>query len=69
MNESESKSLRCVGCFGTPWIIQFMEFFSLEHWSGYPFPSPWDAPNPGMEPKSPALKADFLPAEPQGKLL
>ena len=32
-----------------------------------PFPSPGDLPNPGIEPRSPALQADYLPAEPQGK--
>jgi len=32
-----------------------------------PFPSPGDLPNPGIEPKSPALQADSLPAEPPGK--
>ena len=32
-----------------------------------PFPSPGDLPNPGIEPRSPALRADSLPAEPQGK--
>jgi len=31
------------------------------------FPSPRDLPNPGIEPRSPALQADSLPAEPQGK--
>ena len=31
------------------------------------FPSSWDLPNPGIEPRSPALQANFLPAEPQGK--
>ena len=31
------------------------------------FPSPGDLPNPGMEPRSPTLQADSLPAEPQGK--
>ena len=44
-----------------------MEFSSPEHWSGYIFPSPGDLPNPGIEPRSPALQADSLPAEPQGK--
>ena len=34
-----------------------------------PFPSPGDHPNPGIEPRSPALQADSLPAEPQGRLL
>ena len=33
--------------------------------TGYPFPSPGDLPNPGIEPKSPTLQADSLPAEPQ----
>ena len=37
-------------------------------WNGHPFPSPGDLPNPEMEPRSPALQADSLPAEPQGKL-
>ena len=31
------------------------------------FPSPEDLPNPGIEPRSPALQVDSLPAEPQGK--
>ena len=34
---------------------------------GCPFPSPGDLPNPGIKPRSPALQADSLPAEPQGK--
>ena len=33
----------------------------------YPFPSPGDLPNPRIEPRSPALQADSLPAEPQGQ--
>ena len=44
-----------------------MEFSRPEYWSGHPFPSPEDLPNPGIEPRSPALQADSLPAEPQGK--
>ena len=44
-----------------------MEFSRPEYWSGKPFPSPGDLPNPGIEPRSPALQADSLPAEPQGK--
>ena len=38
-----------------------------EYWSGLPFPSPGDLPNPGLEPRSPALRADTLPSEPPGK--
>ena len=44
-----------------------MEFSRPEYWSGYPFPSPGDFPNPGIKPRSSALQADSLPAEPQGK--
>ena len=39
-----------------------------EYWSGWPFPSPGDIPNPGIEPGSPALQADALLSEPPGKL-
>ena len=44
-----------------------MEFFRPEYCRGYPFPSPGDLPNPGIEPRSPTLQADSLSAEPQGK--
>ena len=44
-----------------------MEFSKPEYWSGQPFPSPGDLPNPGIEPRSPVLQADSSPAEPQGK--
>ena len=37
----------------------------MEFWSEQPFPSPGDLPNPGLEPRSPTLQADSLPAEPQ----
>ena len=40
-----------------------MEFSRQEYWSGLPFPSPRDLPNPGIEPRSPALQADSLPSE------
>ena len=45
-----------------------MEFSRPEYWSGKPFSSPGDLPNPEVEPRSPSLQADSLPAEPQGKL-
>ena len=44
-----------------------MEFSRPQHCSGYHFPSPGDLPNPGIEPMSPALQVDSLPAEPPGK--
>ena len=37
-----------------------MKFSSQEYWNGLPFPSPGDFPDPGMEPRSPTLQADFL---------
>ena len=49
------------------WTIQSMEFSRPEYWSGQPFPSPGDLLNPGIKPRSPALQAYSLPAEPQGK--
>ena len=45
----------------------FPGFLRPEYWSGYPFPSPGDISNPRIEPRSPTLQADSLPAEPQGK--
>ena len=41
--------------------------FLDEYWSGLPFPSPEDLPNPGIEPSSPTLQADTLSSEPPGK--
>ena len=53
---------------GTPWTVAhqaplFMGFSRQEYWSGLPFPSPGDLPDPGIEPGSPALWADPLPTE------
>jgi len=44
-----------------------MEFSRQEYWSALPFTSPGDLPDPGIEPKSPALQADALAFEPPGK--
>ena len=44
-----------------------MGFSRQEYWSGVPFPSPGDLPDPGIEPGSPALEADALPSEPPEK--
>ena len=44
-----------------------MGFSRQEYWSGLPFPSPGDLPDPGIEPGSSALQADSLPTELQGK--
>ena len=44
-----------------------MGFSRQEYWSGLPFPSPGDLPNPGIELWFPALQADSLPSQPPGK--
>ena len=67
------KSLSCVGLFATPWIVAYQAplsigFSSQGYWSGLPFPSPGDLPNPGIKPWSPTLPADALPFEPPGKV-
>ena len=46
-----------------------MGFSRQEYWSRLPFPSPRDLPDPEREPRSSALQADSLPAEPQGKIV
>ena len=44
-----------------------MEFSRQEYWSGLPFPSPENLPNPGIKPVSPALTGRFFTTEPPGK--
>ena len=44
-----------------------MGFSKQRYWSGLPFPSPGDLPNPGVEPGSPALQADSLLTELPGE--
>ena len=70
--ESEVKSLSRVQLFATPWTVAHqappsMGFSRQEYWSGLPFASPGDLPDPGIEPRFPALQADALTSEPQGK--
>ena len=64
---SEVKSLSHFQLFVTPWTVAHqappsMGFSRQEYWSGLSFPSPGDLPNPGIEPRSPALQADVLTA-------
>ena len=66
------KLLSRVQLFATPWTVAHQAPLSMgssrqEYWSGLPFPSPGDLPNPGIEPGSPALQADALSSEPPGK--
>ena len=48
-------------------LLRPWDFSRQECWSGLPFPSPGDLPDPEIEPVSPALQADALPSEPPGK--
>ena len=66
------KSLSRVQLFAISWTVAYqaslsMGFSRQEYWSGLPFPSPADLPDPGIEPRSPALQTDALPSEPPGK--
>ena len=70
--KNERKSFSRVWLFTTPWTAVpqaplSMGFSRQEYWSGLPFPSPGDLPDPGIEPESPALQADALTFEPPGK--
>ena len=69
---NEVKFLSRVRLFATPWTVAYqappsMGFSRQEYWSGLPFPSPGDLPNPGIKPGSPVLQTDALPSEPPGK--
>ena len=60
-----------VQLFGTPWTVArqtslSMGFSRQEYWSGLPFPPPGDLPDPGIEPRCPALKVEST-TEPLGK--
>ena len=68
-----AQSLSHVQLLVTPWTVACqaplsMGFSRQEYWSGLPFPSPEDPPNPGIKPRSPELQADSLPTELRGKL-
>ena len=65
------QSLSYVRLFATRQAPPSMGFSRQEYWSGLPFPSLEDIPNPGIEPvspESPALQKDSLPSEPPGFL-
>ena len=66
-------SLSHAQLFAIPWTAAhqaslFMGFSRQGYWSGLPFPSPGDLPDPGIKPRSPALQARSLPTELPGKL-
>ena len=59
-DKKKVKSLSHVQLFAIPWTVAYnaplsMGFSRKEYWSGLPYPSPGDLPNPGIEPGSPAL--------------
>ena len=65
---SEVKFLSRIQLFVTPWTVanqapRPMGFSRQEYWSGWPFPSPGDLPDSGIEPGYPALQTDTLPSE------
>ena len=71
MSEGSLKSEVTQSCrlFVTAWTVASqapppMGFSRPECWSGLPFPSPGDLPDPGIKPRSPALQADALPSKP-----
>ena len=64
----EVKLLSRVRLFATPWTVaykasQSMEFSRQEYWSGLPFPSPGNLPDPRIDPRSPVLHVDSLQFE------
>ena len=66
------KFLSHVRLFATPWTLAHqappsMGLSRQEYWSGLPFPSPGDLPDPEIKPRSTALQADTLNSEPPGK--
>ena len=72
MHMKRCSMLTCFRLFGTPWTVAHqaplsMGFPRQEYWSGLPFPSPGDLPDPGIELASASLQADSLPTEPLGK--
>ena len=62
-----SDSLRPRGLYVAYQAPPSMGFSRQEYWSGVPFPSPGDLPDPGIEPRFPAFQADALTSEPPGK--
>ena len=66
------KSLSRIRLFATPWTVAHqaplsMGFSRQEYWSGLPFPSSGDLPDPRIKLSSPALQADSLTSELPGK--
>ena len=74
VSENKVKLLSRVRLFATSWTVArqaslFRRFSRQEYWIGLPFPSPGDLPDPGIEPRFPALQGDALTSEPPRKLI
>ena len=72
LNVDESESEVAQSC-PTPWTVAHqappsMGFSREEYWSGVPFPSPGELPDPGIKPASPALAGECFAAAPPGEL-
>ena len=74
--QNENVMSPCVQLFATPWTVTLqaplsMGFSRQEYWSGLPFSSPGDLPDPGIKLKSPALAGRFftteIPSKPHGQ--
>ena len=70
---SESEVAQSCPTLCDPWTVAHqappsMGFSRQEYWSGLPFPSPGDPPDPGIEPRPPTLQADALTPAPPGKV-
>ena len=70
--EKKLKSFSHVRLLAAPWTVArqtppSIEFSRQDYWSGLPFPSPGDLPDPGIEPRYSAMQAVALPSEPPGK--
>ena len=69
--KSESEVTQSCPTLATPWTTAYqappsMEFSRQESWSGLPFPSPVDLPDPGIEPRSPHCRQTFYHLSPGG---
>ena len=72
IQSSPVKLLSCVQLFVIPWTVAYQAFPSMgfsrqEYWSGLPFPSSGDFPDPGIKARSPTLQEDSLQSEPPEK--
>ena len=71
MEDDDDLAAQSCPTLATPWTVAHRAplstgFSRQEHWSGLPFPSPGDLPDPGIKPGSPALQGDSLPTEGKG---